>query len=94
MKTKPNIKKKQQKTLSELEILIRDAKDSKHTAGVLLIAENKAEIQSKVVKLLAKYLPEETEENKASIASIKKTIAVFSEYVFSQTLSVLIEDKK
>jgi len=87
-------KNKQTKELSELEILIRDAKDSKHTSGVLLIAENKAEIQHKVAKLLWKYLPEETEDNKKAVESIRKTIAVFSEFVFNQTLSVLINDKK
>lgn len=86
---------KDKKKLSQFEVLINNAKDSKHTDAILLLNERKPEIQSKVIELLQKSMPESDDEttNKAK-EQIKKTIASFAEYVFQNCVWILIDDKK
>ena len=86
---------KSKKKLSQFEALINDAKDSKHTDAILLLNERKPEIQSKVIELLQKSMPESNDETTIKATEqIKKTIASFAEYVFQNCVSVLVNDKK
>ena len=89
--------KKNIKKLWALEQLLQQAKDSKHTDAILLLSEKKPNIQAKVIELLKNTIPEteETDEaTKASIDIIKKSIATFAEYVFNETILILVDDKK
>lgn len=78
-------------------MLLQQAKDSKHTDAILLLSEKKSNVQLKVIELLKNTIPEteETSEaDKKAIEVIKKSIATFAEYVFNETISILVDDKK
>ena len=86
---------KDKKKISQIEQLILDAKESKHTDAVLLLSEKKPEIQSKVIQLLKETLPETDDEaNKKANEAIKKSIATFAEYIFQKCVWILIDDKR
>lgn len=89
--------KKNIKKLWALEMLLQQAKYSKHTDAILLLSEKKPNIQAKVIEILKNTIPEteETSEtDKKAIEVIKKSIATFAEYVFNESISILVNDKK
>lgn len=65
-----------------MDELIEKAKQSKHTAAILLIAERKDEIKQIVSKTIADY-PD----------AFKKAIAVLAEMFFQKIINLLLDDK-
>lgn len=65
-----------------MDELIEKAKQSKHTAAILLIAEKKDEIKQIVSKTIADY-PD----------TFKKAIAILAEMFFQKIINLLLDDK-
>lgn len=80
------------KELTQYEIILNKAKESKHTDAVLLLVEKKSEIQEKFAKIVSWV--KETSENKEWREEIDKTISLVADRVYNECLNVVLSDKK
>lgn len=80
------------KELTQYEIIINQAKESKHTDAVLLLVEKKSEIQEKFAKIVSWV--KETSELKEWRDHVEETISLVAERVFNECLNVVLSDKK
>lgn len=77
----------------EIKNIVESAKDSKHLDAILLLYESKPKIQKQFAKLYQesfKWL----DENDPKLDSIKKYASLVAEYVFTECISILSDDKK
>lgn len=81
-----------EKKISQFEQLLNNAKDSKHTDAVLLLAEKKPEIQSKFASIIAWI--RETSEIKEWRDHVEETVSLVAEWIFNECVNTLICDKK
>ena len=81
-----------EKELTQYEIILNKAKESKHTDAVLLLVEKKSEIQEKFAKIVSWV--KETSENKEWREEIDKTISLVADRVYNECLNVVLSDKK
>lgn len=80
--------------LSEMEMLIKRAKESKHMDAILLLIEQKPNIQKKVAKTISRSLKNTwNKETDKAIWMIKNIIWLVAEYVFEANVSILENDK-
>ena len=80
------------KELTQYEIILNQAKESKHTDAVLLLVEKKSEIQEKFAKIVSWV--KETSELKEWRDHVEETISLVAEWVFNECLNVVLSDKK
>lgn len=80
------------KELTQYEIILNKAKESKHTDAVLLLFEKKPDIQNKFAKIVSWV--KETSELKEWRDYVEETISLVAERVFNECLNVVLSDKK
>lgn len=81
-----------EKKISQFEQLLNNAKDSKHTDAVLLLAEKKPEIQNKFATIVSWV--KATSELKEWRDHVEEIISLVAERVFNECVNALICDKK
>lgn len=81
-----------EKELTQYEIILNKAKESKHTDAVLLLFEKKPDIQNKFAKIVSWV--KETSELKEWRDHVEETISLVAERVFNECLNVVLSDKK
>lgn len=81
-----------QEQLKDYEIILNQAKESKHTDAVLLLFEKKPDIQNKFAKIISWV--KETSELKEWRDHVEETISLVAERVFNECLNVVLSDKK
>lgn len=80
------------KELTQYEIILNQAKESKHTDAVLLLLEKKPDIQNKFATICS--WANEISENKDRRADMEKTLAIVAEWVYNECLNTILSDKK
>lgn len=78
--------------LKDYEIILNQAKESKHTDAVLLLFEKKPDIQNKFAKIVSWV--KETSELKEWREEIDKTISLVADRVYNECLNAILSDKK
>lgn len=81
-----------QEQLKDYEIILNQAKESKHTDAVLLLLEKKPDIQNKFAKIISWV--KETSENKEWREEVDKTISLVADWVYNECLNAILSDKK
>jgi len=74
------------------ESLVDKARASKHLDAILLLIENKPEIQKQFAEMFTNSFWEMKDDLQAG--TIKKTVWLVAEYVFNSCVDVLLKDKK
>lgn len=74
------------------ESLVDKARTSKHLDAILLLIENKPEIQKQFAEMFTNSFWEMKDDPQAE--TIKKTVWLVAEYVFNSCVDVLLKDKK
>ena len=81
-----------QEQLKDYEIILNQAKESKHTDAVLLLLEKKPDIQNKFATIVSWV--KATSENKEWRDHIEETISIVAEWVYNECLNAILSDKK
>lgn len=76
----------------DFQNLVDKARASKHLDAILLLMENKTEIQKQFSEMFTNSFWEM--ENDPQAETIKKTVWLVAEYVFNSCVDVLLKDKK
>ena len=76
----------------KIEDLIEKAKSSKHLDAILLLMENKTEIQKQFSEMFTNSFW--SNEDTPQAETIKKTVGLVAEYVFNSCVEILSNDKK
>lgn len=75
-----------------IENIIEKAKASKHMDAVLLLLENKPEIQKQFAEMFTNSFW--SDEDTPQAETIKKAVGLVAEYVFNSCVEILSNDKK
>lgn len=81
-----------QEQLKDYEIILNQAKESKHTDAVLLLFEKKPDIQNKFAKIISWV--KETSELKEWWDHVEEIISIVAEWVYNECLNAILSDKK
>ncbi len=76
----------------DFQNLVNKARASKHIDAILLLMENKTEIQKQFSEMFKNSFWEM--ENDPQAETIKKTVGLVAEYVFNSCVEILSNDKK
>lgn len=76
----------------KIQNLVDKAKSSKHMDAILLLMENKPEIQENFAEMFKNSFG--SDENTPQAETIKKAVWLVAEYVFNSCVEILSNDKK